>query len=59
MLNEARDSMLENLPGKEIKKLKANFNCNNVLKKKDFSALPPNFQNYLTEIKKFFLPTEQ
>lgn len=59
MLREARDSMLEYLPGKEIKKLKANFNCNNVLKKKDFSALPPNFQNYLTEIKNFFLPTEQ
>jgi hypothetical protein len=57
MIREARISLLKYFPGKDIKKIKKNFNCDNVLKKKNYSDLPPEFQNYLMEIKNYFEPT--
>lgn len=54
MIQEARTSLLKLFPGKEIKKIKKNFNCDKVLKEKDFSDLPEELKKYLTGIKDYF-----
>lgn len=54
MINEARQDLLKFFPGKEIKKLKRNFNCDSALQNKNFSELPIDLQNYLNAIKIFF-----
>ena len=54
MIKEARINLLKYFPGKEIKKLKINFNCDKVLKNKNFSDLPPELQKYLVDIQSYF-----
>jgi hypothetical protein len=54
MIAEARKNQLAFFPGKEIKKTKRNFNIENALIKKTFSALPKELQTYLTTVKDFF-----
>ena len=56
MIKEARINLLKYFPGKEIKKIKQNFNCDNVLKNKNYIEFPTELQNYLTEIKNYFEP---
>ncbi|MDQ8004953.1 MAG: AAA family ATPase [Pedobacter sp.] len=56
MIKEARSSLLKLFPGKDIKKIKSNFNCDTILKNKNYSELPLEFQNYLKEIKNYFEP---
>ncbi|WP_145857116.1 ATP-dependent nuclease [Pedobacter suwonensis] len=54
MTKEARLNMLKYFPGKEIKKTKANFNCDKTLLDKEFSDLPSELRAFLLEIKSFF-----
>jgi predicted ATPase len=54
MLLEARTNLLKYFPGKEIKRIKTNFNCDNALLKNDFNSLPLELQGFLNDIKIFF-----
>lgn len=56
MITEARKNLLKYFPGKDIKKIKKNFNCDKVLKEKAFADLPEELKTYLTEIKDYFEP---
>lgn len=57
MLKEARNSPLKYFPGKEIKRIKRNFNCDKVLLSKNYSDLPEELREYLKLIKDYFEPT--
>ncbi|MBK7436532.1 MAG: hypothetical protein IPI77_06895 [Saprospiraceae bacterium] len=57
MLKEARVSPLKYFPGKEIKKIKRNFNCDKVLIGKNFDDLPEELKDFLKIIKEYFEPT--
>ncbi len=57
MLHEARLSLLKYFPGKEIKKIKRNFNCDRVLLSKCYSDLPELLTDYLKLIKDYFEPS--
>ena len=54
MIQEARTDLLKFFPGKEIKKTKSNFNCDNILIGKMFEELPAELKSYLDLIKDFF-----
>lgn len=54
MIQEARLDLLKLFPGKEIKRLKRNFNCDNILISKTFDELPIELQTYLNEVKEYF-----
>ncbi len=58
MLKEARISLLKYFPGKEIKKIKKNFNCDKVLIEKRLEDLPQELKDYLSEIKDYFEKTD-
>lgn len=54
MLKEARTDLLKFFPGKEIKRIKRNFNAEKVLLNKQLVDLPIELQTYLSKIKDFF-----
>jgi predicted ATPase len=54
MIQEARTDLLRFFPGKEIKKTKRNFNCDNVLISKTLQELPLELRDYLNLIKDFY-----
>ncbi|TNE72053.1 hypothetical protein EP331_07975 [bacterium] len=56
MLSEARTNLLKFFPGKEITKIKRNFNCDKALMTKSFDELPYELKDFLTEIKNYFEP---
>jgi len=59
MLAEARKDLIKYFPGKEIKKLKGNFNCEKVLMNRQLDDLPEELKTFLSEIKTYFEPTTQ
>lgn len=57
MLQYARTDIKKFFPGKEIKRLKPDFNTDDFLKSKSLEELPLELQAYLKDIKDFFEPT--
>lgn len=57
MLREAKKDSLKFFPGKEIKKLKSNFDVNNYLLNLEKNKYPQELQLYLDKIKTFFTTT--
>lgn len=54
MIQDARFDLLRLFPGKEIKKLKRNFNSDNKLLNTKFEDLPIELKSYLSDVKKYF-----
>lgn len=57
MIQYARTNLKKFFPGKEIKRLKPNFNTDEFLIGRSFSELPIELQTFLNDIKDFFEPT--
>ena len=54
MEREAKSDLRKLFPGKDIKKLKANFNAEEFLKNLALEDYPDELKNYLNDIKQFF-----
>jgi len=54
MRQEAKKNILKFFPGKDIAKLKQNFNTDSFLKDLELSEYPEELTNYLKDIKEFF-----
>ncbi len=56
MLKEARLNLLKFFPGKDIKKIKKNFNADKVLTSREIGDLPNDLRDYLHLIQEYFEP---
>ncbi|PQJ09875.1 hypothetical protein CJD36_018305 [Flavipsychrobacter stenotrophus] len=54
MKQTAEKDMVRLYPGKDIKKLKSNFNVDKLLRESDLTALPNELTDYLSDVKTFF-----